>query len=178
MSATTRSTACVEIGGDLVDEADPQRRRRIDPLAGEEVPAARGSGRSSRAPSGDHSGDDPEPDLREAEHRVLAGDGDVDAGGQPRATAEGVPLDPRDDRRGAAPDRVEHPVEPAVVLDVLLVRELDRGALPLDVRARAERRPVARKHHDPRVADVGERFRERRDQLGVERDSGAPGGRA
>ena len=41
----------VEIGGDLVDEPDPQRRRRVEALAGEEVAPRVRSGRSSPAPS-------------------------------------------------------------------------------------------------------------------------------
>ena len=59
-------------------------------------------------------------------------------------------------------------VEPHRVLDVLVVREVDRRALPLDVGARAERRPLALEQDGPRIADVGERVRQLRDEAGVE----------
>ena len=65
--------------------------------------------------------------------------------------------------------RVEHPVKTQRVLDVLVVAEVDRHALPLDVGAGAEARAVTGQDDDARIADVAERFVQLRDQLGVER---------
>ena len=75
---------------------------------------------------------------------------------------------PRDDRRRAAIDRLAHPVEPQRVFGVLLEREVDRRALPLDVRAGAEARAVPGEDNCPCVANVGKGLRELGDQLGVE----------
>ena len=90
--------------------------------------------------------------------RVLGGDRHVSAGREPAAAAEAVPLDPGDDGRGAAVDRLEHLVQAQRVLDVLLVREVDRRALPLDVGAGAEALALARQDDRARVADIGERL--------------------
>ena len=106
----------------------------------------------------DDRGDDPEPHLGEAERRVGRRDDDVRAGDEPGAAAEREALHARDERRRARVDRLHHPVEPQRILDVLLEAEVDRGALPLDVGARAEARPVAGEHDDARVADVRERL--------------------
>ena len=74
-----------------------------------------------------------------------------------------------DDRRRAGVDRLEHAVEPHRVLDVLVVGEVDRGSLPLDVRTGAEGRPLALEEHGARVADVRERLGELGDEGGIER---------
>ena len=74
-----------------------------------------------------------------------------------------------DHGRGTGVDRLEHAVEPHRVLDVLVVVELDRDALPLHVRAGAEARPFAREDDRARVADVGERLGQLRDERCVER---------
>ncbi len=63
---------------------------------------------------------------------------------------------------GQRVDRVEHRAQPQRVGDVLVVRQLDRRAHPVDVRAGRERRAVAREHDRARVADVGERRRSAR----------------
>ena len=70
----------VEVLGDLVDEADPERRRRVEPLAGEEVAAGRRRADLRQHHRRDHRRDDPEPHLGEPEDRVLGGDRDVGAG--------------------------------------------------------------------------------------------------
>jgi hypothetical protein len=75
----------------------------------------------------------------------------------------------RDDGGGAGVDRLAHAVEPERILDVLVVREADGRALPLDVRSRAEALPLAGENDDPRVADVAERLRQLGDQPSVER---------
>ena len=78
-------------------------------------------------------------------------------------------MDAADDRSGAGVDRLEHAVEPHRVLDVLLVGEVDRCPLPLDVRTRAERRAFALEEHGAGVADVRECVGELGDESGVER---------
>src|SRR5262249_6578185 len=93
---------------------------------------------------------------------------DVGTAGETGAPAESVALDPPDDRSRAVPDRVQHLPEPPVVLDVFVVGELDRRALPTDVGARAEALPFAGEDHDARVADVAECACEVGDQSGVE----------
>ncbi len=132
----------VEVLGDLVHEPDPERGVGVEALAGEEVAARR-----ARADAREHEGrddgrNDPQAHFREAEDRIEAGDGHVGAGDDARAAAEGEPLNTGDDGRRASVDRLEHPVEPHRVRDVLVVGEVDRGALPLHVRSGAEARPV------------------------------------
>ena len=159
----------VRARSDLADEADAERDIGPEALARQDV-AARGARADLREHERrDDRGDDPELDLGEAERRALVRDRDVCAGREPAPAAEAVALDPRHDRRGAAVDGREHLVEPERVLDVLLVREVDRRALPLDVGARAEALALAGEHDSARVADVRERLRQLADQLGVER---------
>ena len=150
-----------------MDEADPQGRRRVEPLAGEEVPARRGAD-LRQDERRDHRRDDAELDLREAEDRVLGRERDVRARDETRAAAERVPLDAGDDGRRARVDGLQHAVEAEGVLDVLVVAQVDRGALPLDVGAGAEARPLAGEHDRARVADVGEGVGELGDQRRVE----------
>ena len=73
-----------------------------------------------------------------------------------------------DDGRRAGVDRLEHPVQPHRVLDVLVVGEVDRRALPLDVGSCAEARALAREDDRARVPDVGERLGQLRDERRVE----------
>ena len=63
----------------------------------------------------------------------------------------------------------QHPEEAECVLDVLLVGEVDRRALPLDVGAGAEALALAGEHDGAGVADVCERLGQIPDQLSVER---------
>ena len=69
---------------------------------------------------------------------------------------------------GTGVDRLEHAVETHRIGDVLLVGQVDRRALPLDVGAGAERRPVAFEQHGSRIADVREGLRELGDERRVE----------
>ena len=92
-----------------------------------------------------------------------------DAATRPGAAAEGVALHARDDRRRAAVDRLEHRAQRVRVGDVLVVRELGRGAHPLDVGAGGEARPVPGEDDRARAADVDERLRELGDDRRVER---------
>jgi hypothetical protein len=73
-----------------------------------------------------------------------------------------------DDRGGTGVDRLQHSVEAQRVLDVLVVGELDRRALPLDVSPGAEARPVSGEDDDTGVAGVGEGLVQLADQLGIE----------
>ena len=79
-----------------------------------------------------------------------------------------MPLHARHDRGRAAVHCLEHPVEAHGVRDVLVIGEVDGGALPLDVGAGAEARSVAREDDSPRVADVREGLRQLGDECSVE----------
>jgi dihydrodipicolinate synthase/N-acetylneuraminate lyase len=154
---------------DLVDEADAKRDLGPEALAGKK-PASGGSRADLREDERrDDGGDDPEPHLREREDCVFRGDRDVGAGDEPAPAPERVTVDARYHRRRAAVDRLAHAEEPQRVLDILLVAQVDRGALPFDVGARAEALSLAREDDGARIADVAERFRELGDQRCVER---------
>ena len=84
-SPTTRSTGSVEVGRDLVDEADVQRGRGVEALAGEEVASRRAAPDPRQHERRDDRGHDPELDLGEAERRILGGDRDVGAGQRDRS---------------------------------------------------------------------------------------------
>src|SRR5207302_3636801 len=86
-----------------------------------------------------------------------------------RPTAERVTLYARHDGRGAGVDRLQHPVEPQRVLDVLFEGEVDRRALPLDVGARAEAGAVPGENDGARLAHLAECVAQLADQRGVER---------
>ena len=158
----------VEVVRHLVDEPDAKRRLGVEPLAREEV-ASRLRADLGEDERRDDGRNDPELHLGEPEHRVARGHRDVRARHKPGASAECVPLHAEHERRGAAVDRAHHAREPAGVLDVLVVGEVDGGALPLDVRAGAERLAVAGEHDDARIANVVEGLGELADELGVER---------
>ena len=150
-------------------EADAERGLGVEPLAGEEVPP-----RGTRADARQHErrddrGNDPQPHLGVPEDGVRRRNGDVAAGDEPRAAAERVALHAGDDGRRAGVDSLEHAIEPHRVLDVLVEREVDRRALPLDVGAGAEALPLAGKHDATSIADVGERVGEGGDERRVER---------
>ena len=74
-----------------------------------------------------------------------------------------------DDGSRAGVDRLQHPVEAHRVLDVLVVGEVDRGSLPLDVGSGTEARALAGENDRARVADVRERSGQLRDERRVER---------
>ena len=153
---------------DLGHEPDAQRDLGVEPLAGHEVPACRAPDLREDERRDDRR-DDPEPDLGEPEDRVRPRDRDVRAGHEARPAAEREAVDAAHDRRRAGVDRLEHPVQPHRVLDVLVVGEVDRGSLPLDVGSSAERGAFALEQDGARVSDVAERLGELRDQGGVER---------
>ena len=167
-SASTTCHGAVEIVGDLVHEADAQRRLCVEALAREEV-ASRCARPDARNDEGrDDGGDDAEPHLRVAEDRVGSRHRDVAAGDEPRAAAEREALDASHDRRRARLDGFQHAIEPHRVLDVLVEGEVDRRALPLDVGAGAKAAALPGEHHAAGVADVGERVGERGDERRVE----------
>jgi dihydrodipicolinate synthase/N-acetylneuraminate lyase len=159
----------VEVGRHLVDEPDPKRGPRVEALAGQEEAPRRARSDPGQDERGDDGRHDSKPHLGEPEHGVLAGDRHVGARGQAASATERVAVDSRHDGRRAGVDRVEHPVEAHGVLDVLVVGEVDRRALPVHVRAGTEARPVPREHDRTGVADVRERVGELGDQRGVER---------
>src|SRR2546423_6279761 len=78
-------------------------------------------------------------------------------------------LHARDDRRGAAVDRLEHRAQSVRVRDVLLVREVDGGAHPVDVGARGEARSVSGEDYGAGATDTDERLGELGDERRVER---------
>jgi len=79
-----------------------------------------------------------------------------------------VAVDAREHGCRAAVDRLAHTVELQCVGHVLVEGEVDRRALPLDVSARTECRPLPGEHDRARVADVCEGFGQLGDQAGVE----------
>ena len=101
--------------------------------------------------------------------RLCVRDDDVRARDEPAAAAERVAVHARHDRSGAAVDRLAHREEAEGIGDVLLVAQVDGGALPLDVGAGAERLALSGENDGPRVADVGERLGQLGDQRSVER---------
>ena len=158
----------VETGCDLGDEPDAQRDLGAESLTGEEVAPRRPAADLGEREGRDHRRDDPQLDLREPEDSVVATDGNVAARSQATAAAEAVPLDAGDHGCRTRVDGDEHAVEAEGVLDVLLVGEVDRRALPLHVRSCAERLAVAAEEDRPRVPDVAERLCQLGDELGVE----------
>src|SRR5207237_2060890 len=137
----------------LVDEADAERDLGVESFACQEV-APRGRADPPEDERRDHRGDDPQADLGEPEDGGGCGDRDVRAGDEAAPAAEGMPVYPAHHRRTTRVDRLEHPVEAHGVLDVLVVREVDRGALPLDVGSGAEAGAVPCEDDDARVAGV------------------------
>jgi dihydrodipicolinate synthase/N-acetylneuraminate lyase len=77
-------------------------------------------------------------------------------------------LDSRHDGNGTAVNRLEHGVEAHRVLDVLVVVEVDRRALPVHVGPGAEAWPLALEPDGACVTDVDERPRQLCDQGRVE----------
>ena len=77
-------------------------------------------------------------------------------------------LDPRDDGRRAAVDRLEHRAQRIRVGHVLLVGDVDRGTHPVDVRAGREARSVTGEDDGTGATDADEGLRELRDQRRVE----------
>ena len=158
-SATIRCDGRVEILGHLVDEADPQRGRRVEALARDEVAPRRARADLRQRVRRDHGRDDPELHLREGEQRVRRRDHDVRASDEAAAAAERMAVHARHDRRRAGVDRLQHLPQPARVGDVLLVAELDRAAHPVDVGAGGEALALAGQQHRAHVvADRPERL--------------------
>ena len=116
MSRTTDSARSPASSDNLGDEADPERVLRAEALARDEVAPRRGAD-LRQDERRDDRGDDPEPHLREAEHRVRPRDRDVGARDEPGAAAEreargrstrparGTSRSPRASGRGASRPR-------------------------------------------------------------------------
>ena len=151
-----------------MDEPDPKRGLGIEALTGQEEPSRRRGADSRQDERRDHGRDDPELDLGEAEDRIGRGHRHVGAADEARAAAERVALHPPDDRGGAGVDRLQHAVEAERVLDVLLVGEIDRRALPVDVGAGTEALTFSGEQDRTCVADVGEGVRQLLDQRRIE----------
>jgi len=162
----------LEIGRHLVNQADAKRGGGVEALTRDEIPPCRALADLPERVRGDHSGDDPELDLGEGEHRPLLGKCDVGCRDEPCSSAERMPLDEDDHGRGARVHRIEHPAKCVRIGDVLVERERRRRTHPLDVGTRTEARAVAREHDRPGLADVHERLRELGDQSGIERVAG------
>ena len=95
---------CIDVCCNLVHEADAKGFEGAESLAGEEVAARRPLPDPGEDERRDHGRDDPEADLREAEHGVLGGQCDVCGGHEPEGTAHSVAVNPADDGRLAAVD--------------------------------------------------------------------------
>src|SRR5262249_49087779 len=91
-----RVDGAVEIRGrhDLVNQADLARPRRRKTRPGEKQLARRGSADLREGERRDHGGKDSEPDLREAEYRLILGNHDIADGGEPNAPAQRSSLYP------------------------------------------------------------------------------------
>ncbi len=100
---------------------------------------------------------------------VGLGDRDVRRRDESCAAAERMALRADDDRRGAAVDRLEHLAHRVRVRDVLVERERDRRAHPLDIGAGAKARALAGEDDCSRAADVDEGLLKLADELRVER---------
>ena len=137
-------------------------------LARDEVPACSARADLPECERRDHRGDDAELHLAERKLRRRLGDDDVATRDEAAAAAERMTLHAPNHRSGAGVDRVEHRAQAQRVGDVLVVREVDRRAHPLDVRSGGERGAVARQNHGARVTDVRERCGQVGDQRGVE----------
>ena len=159
-------------GGDRVHEPDRLRVRRVEPTPRQEQ-LPRGRPADPRQDERrDHGRDDPEPHLREAEHRVGGRHDDVRHGAETGAAAERGPVHARHDRHGQAIDREEHARGFRGILRVLLAREVGHPRHPAHVRARAERRSGPGDHdraHLPVGADRIGPPRHLADHLVVER---------
>ena len=152
-----------------MDEPDAKGHVCAKALAGQK-PAPRGARADLREDEGGDDGrDDPEAHLAEPEDGVLGRHRDVDAGDEPASAPECVPVHAGNHRRRAAVDHLAHAVEAHGVLDVLLVGEIDRRALPFDVRSRTEARALAGEDDRARVPHVGEGVGELADERRVER---------
>ena len=113
---------------------------------------------------------DPETRLREPEARAALGDDEVCDSTQAHPAAKRGALHPRDDRDRAGVDGLEHVGHAHRVLLVALDVERARRPHPVEVRAGAERRPVAREDHAAQIRRrLPRKGRERRSQLGDER---------
>ena len=128
--------------GDLLDQADAERGGGVEALTGEEVTARRLTD-LGKDEWRDHGRNDPQSHLGKAEHRIRPCDGDVCTGHESRATAERISVDAAHHGRRARVDPIEHPEETHRILDVLVVGEVDRRTLPLDVGTGAEARALA-----------------------------------
>ena len=94
----------------------------------------------------DHRRGDAQPRLGEAEARSLRRDGDVADGGESRAAAERRAVDAPDDGMAAGVDGAQHVGQFERVGDVLVVGEVETGAHPVQVGARAEALARALQH--------------------------------
>ena len=121
--AEDRLQCGLEIEDDLVHEPDPESRRGIEPLAGDEVAAGCALADLAEHVGRDHGRCDSELDLRESEHSPLVGERDVGRGHEPGSAAERMALNDGDHRGGAAVDRVEHAAQRIGVGNVLVVAE-------------------------------------------------------
>src|SRR5439155_12003004 len=86
----------VEVLGELMGEAIPEDRLRVEPLAGHEVPARRARADLGKREGRDHRRDDPELDLGERELGIRRCDRDVRARDESATAAERMPLDSGD----------------------------------------------------------------------------------
>ena len=164
-SATTASTSW----RDLADEADAERDVRSRTARRSGSSGARLPAPILASTNGEiTAGMIPSFTSEKPNDGIVGGDGDVGASGESATAAEAVALDPGHDGSGASVDRSEHPVQAERVLDVLLVAEVDRRALPVDVGAGAEALALTRQDDGPRVANVGEGLGQLANELRVE----------
>ena len=94
----------------------------------------------------DDGGDQPQPHLCEAEHRVLGGDDDVADRRQTASATKCRAMDAADQRHWQLVERVEQPRRLTCVVQVLIVGERGHARHPVEIGAGAEGRARARDH--------------------------------
>jgi dihydrodipicolinate synthase/N-acetylneuraminate lyase len=168
-SIDDRGDGLRRIGRHFLHESDAERDVGSKMFAGQEPAPGRPGPDLRENERRDDSRNDPQPHLREPEYGVLRRDGDVGARDEPTPPAERIAVNLDYYGSRAAVDRLAHPEEAEGVFDVLLVGQVDRGALPFDVGAGAEALALTREDYGTRIPDVRECVGELRDQRRVER---------
>jgi hypothetical protein len=155
-----------------VDEPDPARLLRTEPLGGEEVAAGLAGADGADHERRDHGRHDAEPHLAGRELRRLPGDRDVAGGDQAEPAADGRALDHHHDGLRAVVDRAQHQLERARVGAVLPLVVAGGALHPVQVGPGREALAGTRQHDRPHrlvLAQILEGLRQSGDQRLVER---------
>jgi dihydrodipicolinate synthase/N-acetylneuraminate lyase len=168
-SVDDRGDGLRRIGRHFVHESDVERDVGSKTFAGQEPAPGCPRPDLREDERRDDSRNDPQPHLREPEYGVLRRDGDVGTRDESAPSAERIAVNLDHHRGRAAVDGLAHPEEAERILDVLLVGQVDRGALPFDVCTGTEARALTREDDGPRISDLRKCVGELRDECRVER---------